>query len=272
VLLDKSEHVYLADFGLTRRLEEQGAQAGDGRSVGTPAYLAPEQIEGGPVDGRADIYSLGCLLYECLAGAAPFSRGSRLAVAWAHLEEEPPNASEHNSDLPKAIDAVIRKAMAKSPQDRYPTCAALIVAAEEALGLRQPPIVRRRTLLLVTGAAIVALLAAARRHLVSRGDGANAVLVSERLARPHRPCDEQQSALSLTSVGFRMAAAVGGNSVWVYNLLDDTLSEIDAGTNEVRHTTIISASPVDLGLLTFVSRRRRRRSLDRRRRCGGRSL
>ena len=110
MLLDQSEHVYLADFGLTRRLEEQGAQAGEGRSVGTPAYLAPEQIEEGPVDGRADIYSLGCLLYECLTGEAPFSQDSRLAIAWAHLEEEPPSASAHNSELPETVDAVIRKA------------------------------------------------------------------------------------------------------------------------------------------------------------------
>ena len=92
MLLDESEHVYLADFGLTRRLEEQGP-AGEGRSVGTPAYLAPEQIEGGQVDGRADVYSLGCLLYECLTGEPPFAHGSRLAVAWAHLEEEPPRVT-----------------------------------------------------------------------------------------------------------------------------------------------------------------------------------
>ena len=80
VLLDANEHVYLADFGLTRRLDEQGGPAGEGRSMGTPAYLAPEQIEGGPIDGRADVYSLGCLLYECLTGETPFARGSRLAV------------------------------------------------------------------------------------------------------------------------------------------------------------------------------------------------
>ena len=64
VLLDETDHSYLADFGLTRRLDEQGGRVGDNRSLGTPAYLAPEQIEGGPVDGRADVYSLGCLLYE----------------------------------------------------------------------------------------------------------------------------------------------------------------------------------------------------------------
>jgi serine/threonine protein kinase len=137
VLLDQDEHVYLADLGLTQRLEEHGQRAGENRSVGTPAYLAPEQIEGRPVDGRADVYSLGCLLYECLTGESPFAADSRLAVAWAHLEEEPPSASERNPDLPEAIDAVIRKGMAKAPEERYPTCAALIAAAEAALGLRQ---------------------------------------------------------------------------------------------------------------------------------------
>ena len=116
MLLDANEHVYLADFGLTRRLDEQGGPAGEGRSVGTPAYLAPEQIEGGSIDGRADVYSLGCLLYECLTGETPFARGSRLAVAWAHLEEEPPRASGRRPELPEAIDAVIRKAMAKDPR------------------------------------------------------------------------------------------------------------------------------------------------------------
>ena len=100
ILLDAGEHVYLADFGLTRRFDEQGAQPSDGRSLGTPAYLAPEQIEGAAVDGRADIYSLGCLLFECLTGEAPFAGDSRLAVAWAHLEEEPPSASERNPQLP----------------------------------------------------------------------------------------------------------------------------------------------------------------------------
>src|SRR5262249_49331660 len=69
VLLDQTGHAYLADFGLTRRLDDQSSGApGDERSIGTPAYLAPEQLMGRPVDGRADVYSLGCLLYECLTG------------------------------------------------------------------------------------------------------------------------------------------------------------------------------------------------------------
>jgi hypothetical protein len=117
ILLDQREHAYLADFGLTRRLEDQGAQASEGRSVATPAYLAPEQVEDGRVDGRADVYSLGCVLYECLAGTTPFSDAA---------------------ELPEAVDDVFRKALAKEPKDRYSTCTALITAAEEALELHRP--------------------------------------------------------------------------------------------------------------------------------------
>jgi WD40 repeat protein len=129
VLLDANEHVYLADFGLTRRLEDQGLQAGEGRSVGTPAYLAPEQIEGKPVDGRADVYALGCMLFECLTGSVPFRRSSRLATAWAHLEEEPPRPSAERPELPTALDAVIARALAKEPEERYESCRELVQAA-----------------------------------------------------------------------------------------------------------------------------------------------
>jgi DNA-binding beta-propeller fold protein YncE len=251
VLLDANEHVYLADFGLTRRLEEQGAQAGEGRSVGTPAYLAPEQIEGRPVDGRADVYSLGCVLFECLTGCVPYDRASRLAAAWAHLEEEPPSASDLSCNLPEALDAVIRKALAKDPDERYSTCGALIAAAEQALGLRQRPIVRRRTVLLVVATTIaVAVAAALAVALVTREDGAKpAPIVRENSLVRIDPATNAISAV--TDVGQApMAAAVGGGSVWVYNHLDRTVSEIDARTTQVQQTTDVSAQPVDLGLLT----------------------
>jgi len=130
VLLDENEHVYLADFGLSRRLADPGGRGEGGFSVGTPAYAAPEQIEGGDADGRADVYSLGCLMYECLTGQPPFKRDSELAVLWAHVQEPPPNASEHNhSELPVEIDPVLAKAMAKDPGDRYSSCGGLVVAA-----------------------------------------------------------------------------------------------------------------------------------------------
>ena len=245
VLLDAREHVYLADFGLTRRLEEQGSPGDEGRSIGTPAYLAPEQIEGGSVDGRTDVYSLGCLLYECLTGETPFARGSRLAVAWAHLEEEPPSAKDRRPELREAIDAVIRKAMAKEPENRYETCGALIGAAEEGLELRRSRPLRRRTALLLVGALLAASAAAAIAAVVATGDHpkpAAPLFAPENTLARIDPATNRVSAV--IDVGRAPAAsAVGGQSVWVYNRDDSTVSEIDARTNRVRKTTPVTGLP-----------------------------
>ena len=90
---DGSDHVYLADFGLTKRVSEETGIGDDGHLLGTIDYVAPEQIAGEEIDGRADVYSLGCVLYECLVGQPPFRRDSDLAVVFAHLETEPPAPS-----------------------------------------------------------------------------------------------------------------------------------------------------------------------------------
>jgi hypothetical protein len=253
VLVDEHAHAYLADFGLTRRLEEQGVKSGDGRSVGTPAYLAPEQIEGKQVDGRADVYALGCLLFECLTGTAPYLGGSRLAVAWAHLEEKPPAASRRHTPLPSAIDAVLGKAMAKHPEERYRTCAALVAAAGEALGLRRPPPFGRKRLALVGAVVVLVAAAAALAAAFATGDRPRAaptgpVVHQNTVVR----IDPQANAVSdVIDVGLHpMAVAVGGRSVWVYNQWDASLSEVDADTKTVRHLTVLSATPLDLGLLT----------------------
>src|SRR5262245_54068255 len=245
VLLDENEHVYLADFGLTRRLEEQGAQAGEGRSVGTPAYLAPEQIEGKPVDGRADVYSLGCVLFECLTGKVPYLRDSELAVAWAHLEEAPPRASELDSGMPRGIDPVIAKAMAKEPDDRYPTCAALIAAAGDALGLRQAQGPLRRAFLLLAAALLIGLAAVLAVVFVTRGGGEQSTAALFGAANTAVRIDPGTNEVSaVVGVGLvPSAVATGGQSVWVYNSGDASVSEIDAATNTVRHTTPLSASP-----------------------------
>jgi serine/threonine-protein kinase len=137
------EHVYLVDFGLARSDNDDRSIGGGGSFLGTPRYAAPEQVAGRPVDGRSDGYALGCVLYECLTGHPPFSGGSGEAVLLAHLEAAPPRVTALRPDLPPAIDQVVARAMAKSPDDRFPTCRALITAAREALfpprGTRQPP-------------------------------------------------------------------------------------------------------------------------------------
>ncbi len=133
-----SGNCYLTDFGLTKRASASEASVAltkTGQFLGTVDYVAPEQIEGREIDGRADIYALTCMLHECLTGSRPFPKDSELAIISAHLRDPPPLPTELRTELPAAIDDVVAKGMAKSPEDRYTTCSELIVAAGEALGV-----------------------------------------------------------------------------------------------------------------------------------------
>jgi serine/threonine protein kinase len=120
------EHVYLADFGLTKHAQSRSGLTHTGQFVGTVDYVAPEQIEGRPVDKRADVYSLGCVLFECLTGVVPYHKESDVAVLWAHVQEPCPAISTLRSDLPAGMDEVVERAMAKSPEDRYQTAAEFV--------------------------------------------------------------------------------------------------------------------------------------------------
>lgn len=143
----EAEHAYLCDFGLARHASTVASLTGTG-FVGTIAYVAPEQIESGAVDARADVYALGCVLYECLTRSAPFEREGDLKVLFAHLKEPPPLVTGLRPDLAESIDPVLQKALAKAPDDRYSTCGELIAAAGEALAVKPPQISRsiRRTI------------------------------------------------------------------------------------------------------------------------------
>jgi len=128
------EHVYLADFGLTKRSLSDSGVTGTGQFVGTLDYAAPEQFEGKTLDGRTDVYSLGCVLYACLTGHVPYGRDQEVAVMYAHLLSPIPSARESRPELPAELDAVLARAMAKSLQDRFATCVELIEAARDVLG------------------------------------------------------------------------------------------------------------------------------------------
>jgi hypothetical protein len=169
-------------------------------------------------------------------------------VAWAHLEEEPPRASEHRPGLPAAIDAVIRKAMAKEPAHRYPTCAGFIAAAEEALTPRQPPIFGRRRLAVWSAAAIlVGLAAVLPAAFIGRSGETAASAVRVRANTLVRIDPASNTLSSVVDVGQRpVATAVGGHSVWVYSREAGTVSEIDPVTIRVRHTTW-PMQPLDIG-------------------------
>jgi serine/threonine-protein kinase len=131
-----SGRCYLTDFGLTKQATASEASLSltrTGSFLGTLHYAAPEQIEGREITARTDVYALGCVLHECLTGAPPFNKDSEVALLYAHLSEPPPPPSELRSDLPRAIDEVVAKALAKSPEGRYRTCGELMSAARAAL-------------------------------------------------------------------------------------------------------------------------------------------
>jgi serine/threonine-protein kinase len=247
VLLDSSEHVYLADFGLTRRLEDEAPDGGVNGVVGTPAYLAPEQLEGRRADPRTDVYSLGCVLFECLTGEPVFVRDSRLAVAWAHLEEEPPQASRRRAGLPEEIDAVLGRALAKDPEQRFATCSQLVAAATVALGLEKTglPPRRRRSLALVGGACLSIALAfgliKTLGHDSHHRPPAPLYASADSLARID-PATDKVSAVIPVEPNPVMAAAAG-NTVWVYSHGQAGISQINGATNRVVNTTPVPLSP-----------------------------
>src|SRR5207244_6613808 len=155
------EHAYVCDFGLARHVSSVSSLTGERGFVGTIDYVPPEQIEGGVIDGRADVYSLGCVLYECLAGARPFERESELSVVFAHLNEPPPRLSDVRPGLPEVFDTVFATALAKSPQERYGTCGELARAARAALhGKTLAPRRSRRRLAAAAAALGLAAVAA----------------------------------------------------------------------------------------------------------------
>ncbi len=129
---DGHEHVYLSDFGVTKRTSGLTKLTATGHLVGTMAYSAPEQIRGQPVDARTDLYALGCVAYECLTGVPPFVRDDQAALLWAHLSEQATAVSVFRPEL-RATDAVLARALAKDPADRYQTCEQFTVELAEAL-------------------------------------------------------------------------------------------------------------------------------------------
>ena len=129
------EHAYLTDFGIARAMLSVGTLTVAGQFLGTPDYAAPEQVNGQPVDGRADQYALACVAFEVLSGAVPFKRELPIAVLYAHLSTPPPRLTSVRGDLPPAVDDVLVRGMAKDPDERYPTCADFADALRDALGL-----------------------------------------------------------------------------------------------------------------------------------------
>ncbi|MEA2269321.1 MAG: hypothetical protein QOC64_1931 [Solirubrobacteraceae bacterium] len=151
VLLGAADHAYLTDFGLTKRVSSHsGSTRPGGGWVGTLGFVAPEQIRGAPVDARADVYALGCVLFHTLTGVGPYARDSDEATLWAHVHEPAPSLRAHAPGAPAALQPVIDRALAKDPGDRYPSAGDLGRAVLAAVGQAGAP---RSERLVATGAA-----------------------------------------------------------------------------------------------------------------------
>jgi predicted Ser/Thr protein kinase len=232
------EHVYLADFGLTKT-----ATAGDDglesvRFSGSPDYVAPEQITEGISGVAADIYSLGCVLYQCLTGQVPYPRGNEFAVLWAHVDEPPPRATELRPELPRELDAVVARALAKKPDERYKTGRELVEAARITLPEAKPAWRRtgRRRALIV--AVVASLLAAAlvaallvTRDKVPSGTEPTLALASGALQRLDPKTNELVATIRLG--GDPVDVAAGGGAVWLVDSGRNSLVRVDAHSNAI---------------------------------------
>ena len=183
------EHYYLADFGLTKRTGSLSGVSVQGDVVGTLEYVAPEQITGDPLDERADVYSLGCVLYECLAGQSPFPRATDVALLWAHVHEEPTPPSKARTELPKELHTVLARALAKEPGRRYGRRAnSSPRPGHRCAWSRRLPPKRKPSRLLLAAAAALALVSYSPRSPASflTRDSGGLSSVSPELGRRHR--------------------------------------------------------------------------------------
>jgi serine/threonine-protein kinase len=134
VLIDEEGSAKVTDFGIARSLNEEGL-TDDGRVLGTTDYVAPEQALGRPVTGQSDLYSLGVVLYEMLTGEVPFKGDNQVAVAMKHVREQLPDLQSKRPEISAALAAVVDRATAKRPEDRYGNDAELIADLEDVLAI-----------------------------------------------------------------------------------------------------------------------------------------
>jgi YVTN family beta-propeller protein len=239
------EHCYLADFGLSTSASDRSVVADPRQIVGTIDYVAPEQIRDGDIDGRADVYSLTCLLYECLTGDVPFRRQNDVAVIYAHLEDPAPKPSERMPELIADLDAVFEKGMAKLPDERWETCGALVEAARSALGDGAAPtriLTRRKRRSLPIAAAAGGIAAAAAIVAVLLGGGGTPIARADSLVRIDTGGVRTTGGVALGAQPTAVTVCAG--SVWVTSL-GGKVSEIDPKTL-APHTIHVRGTPSDV--------------------------
>jgi branched-chain amino acid transport system substrate-binding protein len=233
VLIDRHGHVYLADFGLSRRLVDRARGHAAEVSLGTPAYVAPEEIEGREVDGRTDQYSLACVLVECLTAHAPFPRTSEAATLFAHLEEEPPRLH--------GLEHVLGRALAKQPDARYDSCGEFVEAARSALGLAAP---RRSPWPVVAALGTLALATVLLATVLFRGSE-DSLTIAGSLTRIDIHDGRVLDSYRLEFVP--RAIAVDEEGIWLADHQSSRIARLDLRGN-VQVGTVAHGTPTDLSL------------------------
>ena len=137
ILLDEHGRAFVADFGLAKD-PEASLITKPGQAVGSLDYMAPEQIRGEHVTPSADVYSLGCVMFECLAGRPPFSHRQGMQILWAQLQEDPPDPCAGRTDLPKDLTWAVNRALEKDPASRPETATGYARMVQVAAGV--PPL------------------------------------------------------------------------------------------------------------------------------------
>jgi streptogramin lyase len=242
VLVGERGDVYLSDFGLAKHLLTDATQTEPDRWVGTVDFAAPEQIRGGPVDARTDVYALGAVLFFMLCGRVPLERDTDEARMWAQLADTPPRPSDVRPGLPAALDAVVLRALAKDPAERQQSAGRLGRDAVAAAGggtstATSPagPAPRRRRRGLVAAAALgaVAVAAAAGALLTGDDDPPPEERASATATPTATPAPGPRVTGTVDDVGFRPRdVAVAGGDVWVVSFAGEKLARIDARTLE----------------------------------------
>jgi serine/threonine-protein kinase len=138
IIVDFQGDAYLTDLGLAKDRAASSILTQFGQAIGTMDYMAPEQIRGTNIDARADVYGMGCVMFECIAGKPPFSDQRGMRLMWAHMRDAPPNPCADRDDVPPEVGWAVLKALAKEPEERLPSATALARLIE--VGARLSPV------------------------------------------------------------------------------------------------------------------------------------
>jgi eukaryotic-like serine/threonine-protein kinase len=223
VLVDGEGRVKVTDFGIARAGASQMTEAGS--IVGTAQYLSPEQARGGNVDQRSDLYSLGVVLYELLTGESPFDGDTPVEIAMKHLSQVPEPPSTHRPDLPRALDQVVMRALAKNPEDRYQSAEEMDADLERvARGAAVSPETEEQATRIIRGAALPAAAAAATAAtmIAPRRGGGGPPPPPQVYYDIEEPIQRRPVWPWIAALVFVVAAAIGG--WYVYRQISNKIS------------------------------------------------